>query len=310
MRERLINEKEKPMSLPILDLKQNTPEWHQWRAQGLGASDIPILYGKNPYMTEYQLWLLKTGQSSPFEGNAATEHGQREEPHAFHALKTVHNLYDLQTGCIQHPQYPHLRCSIDAYSLTAKLIIEIKSFFGDKNRSITKYEQIPEYCLYQMQYQEALFRAYDPEWRASLFKWLGRDQNNLFFPLQSDLVLQADMIEKANHWWQHYVVMGNPVQPDTIYLSQEEVLNKLLLYEEYQRTIKMVDEQKRALKCEIEAYLDGVSNYHTNTHQIIRISPRSSYDFNAMRLDGIDINKYKKENTSQSSYIIKKRKSS
>lgn len=296
------------MSLPILDLKQNTPEWHQWRAQGLGASDIPILYGKNPYTTEYQLWLQKTGQAEGFKGNVATEHGQREEPHAFHALKTVHNLYDLQTGCIQHPQYPHLRCSIDAYSLSGKIIFEIKSFFGDKNRSITKYEQIPEYCLYQMQYQEALFRAYDPEWRASLFKWLGRDQNNLFFPLQSDLALQAEMIQKANHWWQHYVVMGNPVQPDTIYLSHEDVLNKLSLYEEYQRTIKMVDEQKRALKCEIEQYLDGQSNYHTDTHQIIRMLPRSSYDFDAICADGIDLSKYKIQKESGSYMIKKKRK--
>lgn len=298
------------MNLPILPITQNTPEWHQWRAQGLGASDIPVLYGKNPYITEYQLWLQKTGQAAPFEGNAATEHGQREEPHAFHALKTVHNLYDLEKGCLQHPHYPHLRCSIDAYSLSGKIIFEIKSFFGEKNRSITKYEQIPEYCLYQMQYQEALFRAYDPEWRASLFKWLGIDEVNLFFPLQSDLVLQADMIQKADHWWVHHVVMGNPVKPDTIELTQEGIKNKLLQYEEYSSTARMIEEQKRALKCEIEQYLDGQSNYHTDTHQIIRMSPRCAYDFNAMRLDGIDINKYKKENTSQSSYIIKKRKSS
>ena len=236
------------MNLPILPITQNTPEWHVWRAQGLGASDIPILYGKNPYMTEYQLWLQKTGQSSPLEGNAATEHGQREEPHAFHALKTAHNFYDLQTGCLQHPKYPHLRCSIDAYSPGSKIIFEIKSFFGEKNRAITKYEQIPEYCLYQMQCQEALFRAYDPEWRVWLFKWLDREERNLFFPLQSDFSLQDDMIEKANHWWQHHVVMGNPVPPDSIYLSQEGIKNKLSLYEEYCSTIKLIEEQKSALK--------------------------------------------------------------
>lgn len=309
MKESSVNIEEKPMNLPILDLKQNTPEWHQWRAQGLGASDIAALYGKHPYLTEYQLWLQKTGQAEAFKGNVATEHGQREEPHAFHALKTAHNLYDLETGCLQHPQYPHLRCSIDAYSLSGKIIMEIKSFFGEKNRSITKYEQIPEYCVYQMQYQEALFRCYDAEWRASLFKWLERNENNLFFPLQSDLALQADMIEKAHQWWQHHVVMGNPVKPDTILLSQQEVLNKLSLYEEYQSTAKMIDEQKKALKCEIETYLDGQSNYHTDAHQIIRVSPRSSYDFQKMKLDGIDLNKYKIQNEKQSSYIIKKRKS-
>lgn len=293
------------MRLPILPLKQNTPEWHQWRAQGLGASEIAALYGKHPYLTEHQLWLQKTGQAEGFKGNVATEHGQREEPHAFHALKTVHNLLDLEAGCLQHPKYPHLRCSLDAIDLSAKLIIEIKSFFGATNRAITKYEQIPEYCIYQLQFQDMMAKAYDPEYKASLFKWLGREELNLFFPLQSDLALQADMIQRANHWWQHHVVMGNPVPPDTIYLSQEEVKNKLSLYEEYQHTAKQIEAQKRALKCEIEAFLDGQSNYHTETHQIIRTSPRTSYDFQAMRADGIDLSKYRIQNGSEGSYTIK-----
>lgn len=295
------------MTLPILPLQQNTPEWHQWRAQGLGASEIAALYGKHPYLTEYQLWLQKTGQAEVFKGNVATEHGQREEPHAFHALKTAHNLLDLEAGCLQHPKYPHLRCSLDAISPSAKMIIEIKSFFGSTNRAITKYEQIPEYCIYQMQFQDMMAKSYDPEYKACLFKWLGREEINLFFPLQSDLALQADMMQKAHEWWQHHVVMGNPVPRDTIKLSQEEVKNKLSLYEEYQHTAKQIDAQKRALKCEIEAFLDGQSNYHTDTHQIIRMAPRTSYDFNAMRLDGIDLNKYKVQNNTQSTYIIKKR---
>ena len=27
-------------------LRQNTPEWHHWRRQGLGASDAPIIMGE------------------------------------------------------------------------------------------------------------------------------------------------------------------------------------------------------------------------------------------------------------------------
>lgn len=296
------------MNLPILPIKQNTPEWHQWRAQGFGASEIAAIYGKHPYMTEYQLWLLKTGQTEPFEGNAATEHGQREEPKAFNALKTSHNLFDLQKGCLQHPQYPHLRCSLDAYSPLGKLIMEIKSFFSEKNRAITKYEEIPEYCIYQMQYQEALAKAYDPEYKVSLFKWLGTDENNVFFPLQSDLALQADMVKKADHWWQHHVVMGHPVKSDTIIIDQEHVKNLLVLYDEYCRNIKEIEDEKTTLKCEIESYLDGKSNYQTEKHQIIRISPRSSYDYNAMKRDGINLAKYKIQKEI-GSYMIKRKKS-
>lgn len=296
------------MKLPILDLKQNTSEWHTWRSQGIGASEIAALYGKHPYLTEYQLWLQKTGQSQSFQGNEATEHGQREEPHAFHALKTAHNIFDLQAGCLQHPKYPHLRCSLDGYSSSANLIIEIKSFFGANNRAITKYEQIPEYCIYQLQYQECIAKEYDPDSKSSLFKWLGKDQNNLFFPLQSDIALQKDMIEKANHWWMHHIVMGNAVAPDTIEILHKEVLDKISMFSEYFSREKEIKSLKCDLKCEIQSYLDGKSNYHTDTHQIILQSPRTQYDFNAMKRDGIDIRKYKIQNENENTYIIKRRR--
>lgn len=310
------------MNLPILDLKQNTPEWHQWRAQGLGASEIAALYGKHPYLTEYQLWLQKTGQAEGFKGNVATEHGQREEPHAFHALKTVCNLLqDLQAGCLEHAKHPHLRCSMDAYSLHKVLnleiekniadeihIFEIKSPFGEKNRGIIECHQLPEYWIYQCQMQQAIARSYGIDIISFIYLWLGTKEKSKIFGVESDLALQDDMIQKANHWWQHHVVMGNPVPPDTIYLSQEGIKNKLSLYEEYQHTAKQIDAQKRALKCEIEAFLDGCSNYHTDTHQIIRTAPRTSYDFQAMRRDGIDLSKYRIQNGSEGSYIIKLKK--
>jgi putative phage-type endonuclease len=78
------------MNLPILSIKQNTPEWHQWRAHGIGASEIAALYGKHPYMTEYQLWLQKIGQAESFQGNVATEHGQRLESQAFLEIQYEH----------------------------------------------------------------------------------------------------------------------------------------------------------------------------------------------------------------------------
>ena len=32
-------------------LKQNTPEWHRWRLQGIGASDAPVVMGDAPFKT-------------------------------------------------------------------------------------------------------------------------------------------------------------------------------------------------------------------------------------------------------------------
>lgn len=299
------------MNLPILPITQNTPEWHEWRAQGIGASEIAALYGKHPYLTEYQLWLQKTGQAKEFEGNVATEHGQHEEYNAFLTLKEDDCLPELvRGGCIEHAKIPYLRASLDGYCAYRKLLIEIKSPYGQKNRKITEIEQIPDYWVYQVQFQLALCDSYsiqDVEHEGMIYLWLGKNECNRQFCIFKNKTLQDDMIAKASQWWIEHVVMGNPVKPDTIIISQKEVLDKLLLYEEYNRAIKEIDAKKTALKSEIEEFLDGNSNYCTDTHQIIRMAPRSSYDYNAMKRDGIDLSKYKVQKQ-EGSYIIKRRK--
>ena len=33
----------------IVNLRQNTPKWLEWRGQGIGASDAPAVMGENPW---------------------------------------------------------------------------------------------------------------------------------------------------------------------------------------------------------------------------------------------------------------------
>lgn len=43
-------------------LQQNTPEWHRWRMQGIGASDAPVIMGETLFKTPRALWSIKTGR--------------------------------------------------------------------------------------------------------------------------------------------------------------------------------------------------------------------------------------------------------
>lgn len=47
---------------------------------GIGASEIAAIAGLNPYASPWDIWLVKTGQKEPFEGNSFTEWGHRLEP--------------------------------------------------------------------------------------------------------------------------------------------------------------------------------------------------------------------------------------
>jgi len=49
--------------MPTIErLQQNTPEWHRWRQQGLGASDAPVIMGEAAFKTPRMLWSIKTGR--------------------------------------------------------------------------------------------------------------------------------------------------------------------------------------------------------------------------------------------------------
>ena len=44
-------------------------EWLKYRTQGIGGSDVSIIAGINPFKSVHQLWLEKTGQMEPEEGD-------------------------------------------------------------------------------------------------------------------------------------------------------------------------------------------------------------------------------------------------
>src|SRR3990172_7017919 len=96
-------------------MKQNTPAWLEWKNQGLGSSDAPIIMGVSPWMTALQLWEIKTGKFKPSqESNWAMERGSRLEPKA-RAHYQLLTERDMTPALKEHPEYPFLRASLDGF---------------------------------------------------------------------------------------------------------------------------------------------------------------------------------------------------
>ena len=66
------------------ELKQNTPEWHQFRSEGIGASEANIIMGASKFKTPRELWFDKVyGQrKEEKEYNFITEKGHKLEAKA------------------------------------------------------------------------------------------------------------------------------------------------------------------------------------------------------------------------------------
>lgn len=48
-----------------INFPDNTPEWHQQRAKGIGGSDVGAIMGESPWNTREDIFQLKTGQVLP-----------------------------------------------------------------------------------------------------------------------------------------------------------------------------------------------------------------------------------------------------
>lgn len=70
-------------------------EWLANRMNGLGGSEISAVIGRNPYMNNVDLWMLKTGQTEPDDIS--------EEPYVKYGTEAEHHLRELFK--LDFPQY-------------------------------------------------------------------------------------------------------------------------------------------------------------------------------------------------------------
>jgi putative phage-type endonuclease len=98
----------------IVDLVQRSDEWLVWRAEGITATDVPVILGLSPYKTPWQLWAEKTGRINPpdLSGNPNVQRGNRLEDEARQKTETRYNEILLPL-CGECTEWPVLRASFD-----------------------------------------------------------------------------------------------------------------------------------------------------------------------------------------------------
>lgn len=114
-----------PGCQPAVKAAHGTPEWHDARRAGLGGSDAGIILGLSQYTTPRQLWLLKTGRTSPDAGNAYTRCGQLLEDAILERAYYGHALRGGPLGSMRSNERPHMLANIDG--VFDGRIVEIKT---------------------------------------------------------------------------------------------------------------------------------------------------------------------------------------
>ena len=136
----------------IIQLAQGSQEWLDYRLKMRNASETAAVLGVSPWMSPYQLWLLKTGRSMT-KTTAAMQHGTDMEPVARAA-------YEAQTGNVMQPlvlQDGAYSASLDGMDLDGGLIVEIKCPYKGQSSVLWNEAMVGEVpAHYELQVQHQL----------------------------------------------------------------------------------------------------------------------------------------------------------
>ena len=94
-------------------------EWHAARLKGIGASEASAIVGCNPYMSNVDLWTIKTGRKSApdISSNAHVAYGHAAEGPIRELFALDYPEYEVTYGgafdMVRHPEYPWLFATLD-----------------------------------------------------------------------------------------------------------------------------------------------------------------------------------------------------
>lgn len=175
---------------------QGSPEWHEWRMRGVGASEVPAILGVCPYNTAHDIWLVKTGRKKGFEGNSFTQHGQETEGRA-RARYEIQTMQDMAPACATHPKFTMCAASLDGLSEDGKLVLEIKCPKGADVLAQAKAGKVAEHYWPQVQYQLAVTGAD----LLHFFVYHSDTEQDALVEVKPDVEYQGMIVAKVLAFW-------------------------------------------------------------------------------------------------------------
>lgn len=249
----------------MTDLQPNTKEWYEYRLNGIGASDAPVIMGKSKYKTIKQLWTEKVERIIPESEEEQTYIQKRGHYIEAWARPNV----ELQTGiswrpCLfEHKSFPFIRATLDGFNHQLNEVWECKFMGKDmfeklSNESLLIEDRIPEEYFDQLMVQ--LFCTGAQALRLTGVKEVKDEFENkqkeiytLYIPrsAQMDKYINEVLMPILFDFWKRVLNKEEPeLSPKDVKIVEDEELKNLLLKYEELKT-KDDDLQKKAKK-EIE----------------------------------------------------------
>jgi len=136
-----------------MHLVQQSPEWHEFRKNHIGGSDISAIVGLSPWMSLHELWQEKTGRKEQEEPTYPMLRGlalEEEARSAYVAATGTLVMPDVRV----HPEHGFCSASLDGITFDGQKIVEIKCPLGGTTYDIASVgAAIQPHYLCQIQWQ-------------------------------------------------------------------------------------------------------------------------------------------------------------
>lgn len=136
----------------LLDIEQDTREWHELRRTRIGASDCPAILGKSPYLSPSQLMEQKLVGKKSYN-SPQMRRGKELEPVVRQWFSERHK--PMRPAVVQSSQHAWMIASLDGLSEDNRSFIEIKCPNQDTCYQVRK-GNIPAHYDWQIQHQLAV----------------------------------------------------------------------------------------------------------------------------------------------------------
>ena len=270
-------------------LHQNTPEWHHWRRQGIGASDAPVIMGETPFKTPKTLWSLKTGRIEEEPAGPAARRGRELERFARRA-------YERQTGiqmeplCMVHEGFEWMRASLDGLSFDGSTLLEIKCPLSLRDRASAQEGRIPSQYHAQLQHQLEVSRAE----RAHYWSFHGSD--GILIEIRPDREYAKRLVEAEAAFWQLVKEDRWPeLVNDELDLGADPAWRETALrYREVRLRLEAATSEEHQLRATLEGLATARRTYGCGV-EVLKSSRKGAVDYAAVaELRGVNLEPYRK----------------
>lgn len=279
----------------MLTAQGGTKGWLEWRRQGLGSSDAPIVMRASPWRTPFQLWEEKTGRSQGQQANWAMQRGTDLEGKA-------RANYELLADCempptlLVHPEVEFLRASLDGYNRQAKRVLEIKCP-GEDDHRLAMDGKVPEKYQWQLIHQLMVSGAEVAHYYSF------RNDRGVIVEFQRDLAREEILFKAELDFWNLIKTDSAPPLSDRDFLQVSktkaaELWEIAALWKQLEEQEKEIAERLEATRKRLlqEAAKLEAPRMRVAGVQLMKVTRKGTVDYGKIpQLKGVNLETFRKK---------------